>query len=129
MCPAATTSTSRFSLVVVMPVMAAVSLPVARGVSAAQPFAGASADLRRAARADAAASAAGDPGAAGPPSPSTLRCRPRADGEGSRRDVLVDDRAGRGVGAVADRHRRDQHGVAADPDVVADDRAVLATPS
>ena len=31
-----------------------------------------------------------------------------------RRDVVGDDRTGRGVGAVADGHRRDEHGVAAD---------------
>ncbi len=51
-----------------------------------------------------------------------------ANGERPGRDVLDDHRPGRGVGAVAHGHRRDQHRVAADPHVVADDRRVLGLP-
>ena len=54
--------------------------------------------------------------------PSMLRLPGPADAERTRRHVLGDHRARRRVGAVADRDRRDQHGVAADPHVVADHR-------
>ena len=52
-----------------------------------------------------------------------LACAAQAQGPG--RDVLGDHRSGRRVGAVADRHRGDQHRVRPDPDLVADDRGVL----
>src|SRR6266496_3942305 len=47
------------------------------------------------------------------------------DAERPGRDVLVDDRAGCGICAVADGDRRDEHGVRADADVVADRRVML----
>src|SRR4051812_18181839 len=52
-----------------------------------------------------------------------LTCPRDADRPGW--DVLVDDRPGRRVGAVADGHGGDQHVVAADAYVVPDDRGVL----
>ena len=38
-----------------------------------------------------------------------------SDSHGTRRHVFGDDGAGRRIGAVADCHRRNQHGVRADP--------------
>src|SRR5262249_36885144 len=50
----------------------------------------------------------------------------RVEGERAGLDVVPDGGAGRDVGVVADRDRRDQLAVAADLHAVADHRAVLA---
>ena len=67
-------------------------------------------------------------GACARPSPRccAASARPTASAPGGT--SFGDDRSGRGVGAVADRHRRDQAVVAAHADVVADRGAVLVRP-
>ena len=74
-----------------------------------RPPAAASARLSAAA----AASAAGVPERRRRTQPSMFRCGARRDGQRTRRHVVGDHRAGRGVGAVADRDRRHEHVVGA----------------
>src|SRR5207247_9825014 len=50
------------------------------------------------------------------------------DAHGARRHVVGDDAARRGVGAVADRHRRDEHVAGPGAGVPADRAAVLGDP-